>query len=311
MPEKQEPKRKSAIIGGMILVTGGTGFIGQALVRYLVSMGKPVRLLLRPSPSYPNLPKGVSVEAAVCSLNDERGLRAAMRGVDVVFHLVGAGRAGARSDLEGADIAGTLAVAQAASQAGIRHLLYLSHLGADRASAYPMLKAKGIAESYILRSKVNYTIFRSGVVYGPGDQFITRFARLLRISPGIFLMPGNGSTLLQPIWIEDLVTAMAWALEDEGMKNQIFSIGGPEYLSFREIMQMIQNKIHVHRIMVSFSQAYLRLLSLWIEQIDPSFPISIFWADYLAADRTCSLDTLPRLFGLIPARINRQLDYLL
>src|SRR5689334_19798549 len=78
------------IIHFMILVTGGTGFVGRALVRQLVANGQQVRTLIRPSPRTPNLPRGVPVEVAVVSLSDERGLRAALRGVDVVYHLAGA-----------------------------------------------------------------------------------------------------------------------------------------------------------------------------------------------------------------------------
>src|SRR5512146_1502255 len=121
----------------MILVTGGTGFIGQALVRQLVAAGKSVRLLLRPSPTSPRLPRGVAVEVAVSSLKDERGLRSALKGVDVVFHLAGAERIGSRSNLEGVDIDGSRSLASVIRQAGVERVFFISHLGADRSSAFP------------------------------------------------------------------------------------------------------------------------------------------------------------------------------
>lgn len=294
----------------MILVTGGTGFIGQALIRHLVSLGKPVRTLLRPSRASPHLPRGIPVEAAVCSLRDERGLRAAMKGVKVVYHLAGSERRGSRSDLTGIDLEGTQAVAQVAAQAGVERFVFLSHLGADRFSAFPVLKAKAIAEGSIIQSGVNYLIFRTAVVFGANDQFTTSLARILKISPGIFLLPGDGSTLLQPLWVEDLVTILNLALENPRLGNEIYSIGGIESLSFRQIVEIIMEKIDVRRRLVSFPPAYLRIVSLFFEQFYPRFPISIFWLDYLASDRLCALDALPRYFGLIPARFNQQLDYL-
>jgi uncharacterized protein YbjT (DUF2867 family) len=189
----------------MILVSGGTGFIGQVLLRQLVEAGYEVRTLIRPSKNSPNLPKGVPVEVAVSSLVDERGLRGAMVGVDTIYHLAGGEWAGPRSSLMDIDIQGTRAVAKAALDAGVDRIIYLSHLGADRASAYPVLKAKAIAEEYLRRGSIDYTIFRSGIVYGPQDGFTTGLARLLSVSP-FFLTPGDGSTLLQPLWVEDLVT---------------------------------------------------------------------------------------------------------
>jgi nucleoside-diphosphate-sugar epimerase len=91
----------------MILVTGATGFIGRALIRQLSSNGYPLRALIRPSPRSPRLPKGVSIEVAVVSLADTRGLRAAMRDVETIFHFASAENQGARGDLQTADIQGT------------------------------------------------------------------------------------------------------------------------------------------------------------------------------------------------------------
>lgn len=294
----------------MILVTGGTGFVGASLIRYLVTLGKPVRMLLRPSPNSPNLPRGVSVEVAVSSLNDERGLRAAMKGVDVVFHLAGTERKGTRANLAGVDVDGTRMVAAAAAAAGIERFFYLSHLGADRASAYAVLKAKAIAEGLVMHSGVNYTIIRSAAIYGPGDQFTTALAALLRTAPGIFLMPGDGTSLLQPLWIDDLVTCMGLCLDDPATNRQIFQIGGSETFTIRQVVEIILETMRIKRRVSNISPAYLRILALFMEQFFPQFPVSIYWLDYLAADRTCPLDSLPRVFGLMPARFRQQLDYL-
>jgi uncharacterized protein YbjT (DUF2867 family) len=136
----------------MILVTGGTGFIGRALVRQLTEAGYPVRLLIRPSRQSPQLPRGVPVEVAVSSLSDRRGLRSAMVGVDIVYHLAGAESRGPGRGLLEVDIQGTQAVSKVAADVGVKRFFYLSHLGADRASAFPVFKAKAIAEEHLRRS---------------------------------------------------------------------------------------------------------------------------------------------------------------
>lgn len=294
----------------MILVTGGTGFIGQAFVAELVSIGKPVRLLLRPSKDSPRLPRGEAVDVAVASLKDERGLRSALKGVDVVVHLAGAERHGSRSDLEGVDVEGSRMLANAAKQSGVDRILFLSHLGADRASAYPVLKAKALAEHFFVESTIDTTIFRSAPVFGPGDQFTTGLASLLRLAPGFFMVPGDGHSLLQPLWIEDLVACLVSALEDPATRRQQYDIGGGEYLTFREVLDLVMKASSTRRLLVNIQPVYLRALTLWLEQTFPKYPISMFWLDYLSTDRTCSIDSLPRRFGIIPARFNQNLAYL-
>ena len=192
----------------MILVSGGTGFIGRALIRHLVELDYPVRTLLRPSKKSPRLPRGIPVNVAVSSLNDERGLRAAMVGIDTIFHLASGEWKGPRSSLMDIDIQGTRRIIEAAEDAGVKRFFFLSHVGADRASAYPVLKAKGIAEEFIRRSSLSYTIFRTAIVFGPNDGFTTGLARLMGSLPFFFLMPGDGSVQLQPLWVEALVTCL-------------------------------------------------------------------------------------------------------
>jgi uncharacterized protein YbjT (DUF2867 family) len=294
----------------MILVTGGTGFIGQALIRHLVEMGYPVRTLIRPSSHSPKLPRGVPVEVAVSSLADERGLRAAMVGVDTVFHLVGGEWRGTRASLMDIDVQSTRAVVRAAEDARIGRIFFLSHLGADRASAYPVLKAKAIAEEHIRRSDVNFTILRSAIVFGPNDGFTTGIARIMHSLPFFFLTPGDGNTLLQPIWVEDLVACMTWAMEDNVFINQTIEMGGPEYLSFRQISEQVMDASGIRRRLVSVRPPYLRALTVLLEHLLPGFPVSVYWLDYLATNRTCALDSLPRKFNLMPARLSQRLAYL-
>lgn len=294
----------------MILVTGGTGFIGRALIRHLIELDYPVRTLIRPSKRSPKLPAGVPVNAAVSSLSDERGLRAAMVGVDTIFHLASGEWRGPRASLMDIDIQGTRFLIQAAEDAGVERIFYISHLGADRASAYPVLKAKGIAEEFIRRSSLKYTILRTAIVFGPNDGFTTGLARVMASLPFVFLVPGDGSVQLQPIWVEDLVTCLTWCLDDPETQNRIFDIGGPEYLAFRQIAELILHEAGLRRILINFPFPYLRGLTVLFEYLFPNLPVSVYWLDYMAVNRTTALDTMPRSFNLMPSRMSTHLAYL-
>ncbi len=294
----------------MILVTGGPGFIGQRLIDRLVQEGREVRTLIRPSQRSPQLPHGVAVQAALSSLADIRGLRAALVGVDTVYHLAGIDWADPGDDLRTTDIDGTRNLLQAAQDAGVKRLIYLSHLDADRAAAFPVLKTKGIAEEFIRQSPIPSTILRSAIVYGPGDHFTVRLAQLLAYTPRVFPLPGEGSALLQPIWVEDLVTCLAWCLEDDETLGQTIDVGGPEHISYRRIVELVMERSGQPHRLFSVRPSYLRLLNVLLHTMAPRLPVSSYWLDYLAADRICELDTVPRMFHLMPARFSQRLAYL-
>ncbi|MBI5943899.1 MAG: NAD-dependent epimerase/dehydratase family protein [Chloroflexi bacterium] len=295
----------------MILITGATGFIGRAVVRQLSSIGYPLRTLIRPSPRTPRLPKGVPVEVAVVSLADVRGLRAALRDVDVIIHLASAENQGSRGDLLTADIQGTKNLVEAASDAGVERIVYLSHIGAARASGYPAFKAKGIAEEYIRNGTVPYTILRSSLVYGAEDHFTNNLARLIRSSVGVFPIAAGGRSVVQPVWVEDLVTCMLWSLQNDDALNKVYELGGTEFFTLQQIVEAIMEVTHRQRFLMPLSPVTLRALTVFFESVIPNFPISSFWLDYFAVNRTCAIDSLPRIFGLMPARFSYRLDYLI
>ena len=269
-----------------------------------------VRVLLRSSPTSPRLPRGVPVEVAVASLNDERAIGAALRGVDQIYHLATSGTEGRRGNLLRTDIEGTRILAQVAASAGIERLVFLSHLGADRASAFPIQKSKGIAEEHIRKSGVPYTIIRSSVVFGPEDRFTNNLARLLRTAPGFFPIPSEGRTLIQPLWVEDLVTCMLWALQNPEMSNQTYEIGGGETFSLRQVLEKLMSVTHTRRLLISLSPPYTRALLVMLDSFIPNFNVSTYWLDYVAVNRTCPVENMPRIFGLMPARFGYRLDYL-
>ncbi len=294
----------------MILVTGATGFIGRPLIRHLFDTGRDVRVLIRPSRRSPRLPKGLPVEVAVVSLSDERSIRAALKNVDVIFHLAGAESQGRNANLLKVDMQGTENLAHVAADVGIKRIITLSHIGASRSAGFPVFKAKGIAEEHIRRAGVPYTIFRTSVVYGPEDHFTTNLSRLLQLSPIFFPLPGSTRAVLQPLWVEDLVTVLLWSLDNEATVNHVYEIGGSEYFTVRQILEILMQVTHRPHILFELHPVLLRALIVTLESFIPGYPASSFWLDYIAINRTCAVDNLPQIFGLMPARFTYRLDYL-
>jgi uncharacterized protein YbjT (DUF2867 family) len=294
----------------MILVTGGTGFIGRAVLRRLDEFGYSVRSMLQPSLRSPSLPKGVPVEVTLAGLTDRRGVRAALVGIDTVIHLAGIEGQGGSDLKSSSDVAGTETIVEAAAEAGIKRLIFLSHIGADRGSAYPTMQIKATAEEHVRNNRIPFTILRTAILYGRQDNFTTSLAMLLGIAPLFFPMPSDGSTLLQPLWVEDLATAITWALDEPSTIDKTIEIGGPEYISFKQILHMIMKASSAPRILLPTRPPYLRTGAWIMEKLMPRPPINPFWLDYLAVDRTTDLNTLPHMFGLQPSRLEDKIDYL-
>ena len=294
----------------MILVTGGTGFIGRILVSHLITLGYPVRLLLNPSRDYPKLPRGVSVEVAISSMNDERNLRASMKDIDTVFHLVGTEWKGIHAEYEEVDIRAARMFSNVARQMNVKRFIYMSHIGADKSSAYNLLRAKAMAEGAIRESGVPYTIVRSGIVYGQNDHFTSTLKDFVLKTRGPLLIPGGDQTLIQPIWVEDLVTTLMLCMDDETTLNRTIYTGGIETFTFREVLELVMQTIHKKKRIVPVQASILRQIYIANEQWFPKRIPMYFWLDYMAEDRITALDILPREFGLMPTRMTQNMDYL-
>jgi len=301
---------QSAIIACMILVTGGTGFIGSRVILRLVQSQFPLKVLLRPQKVITKLPHDLALNAAVSSLVDQRSLRAVLSGVKTVLHFASAENEKPHPNFEAVDVIGTETLVKASVDAGVEKILFLSRIGADNNSIYPILKAKALAENAIKNSGLDYAILRLTDVFGENDHFTNELANYIKAAPGIVPLPEGGRAIHQPLWIEDLISSIFLVIEDDLFHKSIFTIGGGEFLEFRSIIKIIMKKIEKRKMLFSVSPAYLRLFNLWFKQSRGGFPLSSTWLDLLAVDRTCTLDSLSRSFKLLPGRFYHHLDHL-
>jgi NADH dehydrogenase len=294
----------------MILVTGGTGFIGSRVILRLVQSQFPLKVLLRPQKVITKLPHDLALEVVVSSLKDQRSLRAVLSGVKTVLHFASAENEKPHPNFEDVDVIGTETLIKASIDAGVEKILFLSRISADNNSIYPILKAKALAEYAIKNSGLNYMILRLTDVFGENDHFTNQLANYIKAAPGIVPLPEGGKMVLQPLWIEDLISSIFLILEDDLFCRSIYTIGGGEFLEFRSIIKLIMKKIEKRKLLFAVAPAYLRLYDLWFKQSKGGFPLSSTWLDLLAVDRTCALDSLPRTFKLLPARFSHHLDHL-
>jgi uncharacterized protein YbjT (DUF2867 family) len=285
----------------MILITGATGFVGRALLRRLLEEGRQVGCLLRPSSHERHLPPG-AVRVATGTLQDLPALRVAMHGADTVVHLVGARRKQDGHTAEWINHQGTVNLVEAALDAGVRHLIYLSHIHADRNSAYPLLRGKGAAEAAIRASGLTYTILRSSLIFGPDDGFTTLLAMLLKVIPFLFPLPGDGKTRFQPIHVDDVARCLDGCVGAYHLENVTLSIGGPGHLSYNEILDIVMETMRVGRLRVHLRMPLTRALVSLAALLLPHPPLSREQLDLFSIDNTTDLGNVPRNFDFEPRR---------
>ena len=224
----------------LVTVFGGSGFLGRHVVRALAKRDYRIRVAVRRPELAGHLqPLGRvgQIHAVQANLRYPASVEAAMRDSHAAINLVGIlAESGAQTfdAVQGAG-AGTVAKAAAAAGAGMVHV---SAIGADENSPSRYGRAKAAGEKAVLAAVPSATILRPSVVFGPEDQFTNRFAALARMSPALPLI-GGGLTKLQPVYVGDVATAVADAVDGKTRPGAAYELGGPEVLTMREIMEII------------------------------------------------------------------------
>jgi uncharacterized protein YbjT (DUF2867 family) len=223
----------------LVTVFGGSGFLGRNVVRALCRRDYRVRAAVRrPELAGYLQPSGKvgQVHTVQANLRYPASVEAAVRDSDVVINLVGILAEGGAQSFDAVQAKGAETVAKAAAAVGAR-MVHVSAIGADADSPSRYAKAKAAGEAAVLAAVPSATIFRPSVVFGPEDQFTNRFAALARMSPVMPLI--GGETKMQPVYVGDVATAIADAVDGKAKAGATYELGGPEVLTMREIIEAI------------------------------------------------------------------------
>jgi len=236
----------------LVTVFGGSGFLGRNVVRALCKRDYRIRVAVRRPELAGHLqPLGKvgQIHAVQANLRYPASVEAAMRDSHVAINLVGILSESGAQSFDAVQGAGAGAVAKAAAAVGAR-MVHVSAIGADENSLSRYARAKAAGEKAVLAAVPAATILRPSVVFGPEDQFTNRFAALARLSPALPLI-GGGVTKLQPVYVGDVATAVADAVDGKTKAGATYEIGGPEVLTMREIMEIILAITERDRMLVS------------------------------------------------------------
>ncbi len=284
----------------VVLVAGGTGFIGSHIVRRLTADGHRVIVMSRnPEKARGKVPAGVEVRAG--DTTDAATLGPVLEGVEVVVSAVQFPNHPVENPRKGytyirVDGEGTVHLVEAARKAGVQRFVYLSGAGTREGQTRPWFIAKLMAEKAIRESGVPYTIFRPSWVYGPEDRSLNKFATFARLLPFVPVI-GSGKTRVQPLFVEDLAQAVAASLRTGAAINQTYEIGGPEELTMDEIIR-IMLRVMGRRKPLLHSPAGLMKIAAWPLQFLPAAPLSPGAVDFVLMEEPVDNTLAQRDLGL-------------
>ena len=289
----------------MILVTGGTGFVGSHLIRRLRKNEMAVRAVAR-DPDRAAWLRDLGVDVVRGDISDKASLEKAAEGAERVVHLVGIIQETARSTFQAVHVEGTQNMLEAARKAGVRHFLHQSALGTRPGARSAYHRTKWEAEELVRASGIPFTILRPSLIYGPGDQFTVRLAEMIKLSP-VLPVIGSGKSRVQPIFIDDVTACILQAATSDCCFNEMYEIGGPEQLTYEEVTAAIAAALGVRRPMVHMPLFFMRTAARMFEAMWRKPPVTTDQLIMLQEDNVCGMRDIRDAFGIEPVKFGEGL----
>lgn len=251
----------------LVTIYGGSGFVGRYIARRMALDGWRVRVAVRrPNEALFVKPYGVpgQVEPVLCNIRDEASVRAAMQGADAVVNCVGILSESGKNRFEAVQAEGAGRVARVAAELGVRHLVQLSAIGADAGSDSDYARTKAAGEAAVLGAFPSAVILRPSIIFGQEDQFFNRFAAMARLGP---ILPVVGAeTRFQPVYVDDVARAAVMGAEGSAPAG-IYELGGPDVMSFRQLMHKMLEVIQRRRAVVNVPFFVARIMATVLDAV--------------------------------------------
>jgi uncharacterized protein YbjT (DUF2867 family) len=283
-----------------VLVTGAAGLVGIHTCRELSRNGWQVRALIR-DPARAAMALGqLPVEFRIGDARDASTLRSSLSGCGAVVHLAAIAIEKKGESYRESNTAATERLISAARAQNVQRIIFMSQNGADSRSPYPFLHSKGVAQDSVKTSGLAWTILRPSVIFGPEDQFVNVLARLIRLTPKIFPLPGGGTARFQPIAVDDVARVVRMSIEKKDTVQQVYDLGGAVPLTLREMTERILTAMGTTRRLLPVPVKILRPIVALAQRFLPNPPVTSSLLDLLALDNTIANNALTEKFKIVP-----------
>lgn len=279
----------------MILITGGTGFVGGHLVNRLSQEKIRSRCLIRKSSNIEKLNKP-GIDLAFGDLTDEESLKKALQGVDTVVHLVGIIVEKKGATFEIIHTQGTRNLVKACKKAGVRRFIYISALGARENARSRYHITKWEAEQAVIKSGMEYVIFRPSIMIGKGGEFITMLTKIVQEAPVVPII--DGKSKVQPIYVENTIECVIKSLIEPKIKNRIFEIAGPYQITYRELFLTLMDVLRIKKLSIQIPIWLMWPAAYILERLIEKPPITTQQLIMLQEDNICDIKEMQEVFNI-------------
>lgn len=270
-----------------VFITGGSGFVGRAVIQRLLNEGHSVRALVR---SEGDLAGFDAVTEVVGDTTDPETLQEQLPGCDAIIHLVGIIREIPCKSVtfEKLHVESTENVLAAAVEQGVKRYLQMSANGTRSQAISRYHQTKWDAEEKVRQSGLDWTIFRPSLIYGPGDQFINMLAQLIKMLPVVPIM-GDGKYQLQPVHVNDVANGFVQALEKQEAVGQTYQCCGPQVFSYDQLLDVVAQGLGLRSGVRKIHQPlWLMKPVVAVMQSIPQFPMTSDQLQMLLEGNICS-----------------------
>jgi NADH dehydrogenase len=258
-----------------VTVLGASGFLGRYVVKRLAAQGALVCAVCRHATDARFLrPMGDVGQIAPidADLLDDASLAAVIAGADAVINTVGIlyERGAQRFDALHHHLPRRIAVEARAAE--VKQLVHISAIGADLQSPSAYGRSKAAGEAALRAEFPAAVVLRPSILFGPEDSFFNRFAALARIAPALPLI-GGGTTRFQPVYVGDVADAVMMAMARPDAEGGLFELGGPEVMTFKELMELMLRTLRRRRLLVPVPFGLASLKAAFLEWL-PTPPLT-------------------------------------
>ena len=276
-------------------------------MRELLERGHEVRCLVH-TPGRERMFPHRDVEVQYGSISDPTALKNAFYDSESVIHLVGVIRPTRLNPFDAVHREGTANVLAAAKQAGANHFLHVSVIGAANDQTYPYLYTKWLGEQEVVKSGMDFTIFRPSMLFGEGDEFLNSLAGMIRLFP-IVPVIGSGKNRLHPLAADDLARCIAITLGREDLKGRTIDLGGAERLSYNELVTEVAKAMGKRRLRFHLPVWLMRSVAAVSQGIMPRQPITTDQIKMLGIRSVAEMGEVERVFGFTPQSLEGNIDF--